>query len=153
MRQKFLVAAVVMALLSACSEKKDDSDIIWDTPYVEFYEESIIVEPEGGEMVIPVLSTGVDNVHIEFQSGDSWEIDPENGDKTPMEGWIKIVKVIEDYDYSTRALPKWDSGISIVVEPNPSGGYERKAWITVQSFSMNDTIEIIQYAGCYGPEE
>ena len=65
----------------------------------------------------------------------------------------EIVKVIEDYDYSTRALPTWDSGISIVVEPNPSGGHERKAWITVQSFTMNDTIEIIQYAGCYGPEE
>lgn len=152
MKKLFFMAAVIAAFAGVSCEETH-TGMIWDKPYVEFYEESIIVEPEGGEMVIPVLSTGVDNVHIEFQSGDSWEIDPDNGDKTPKEGWIKIVKVIEDYDYSTRALPKWDSGISIVVEPNPSGGHERKAWITVQSFTKNDTIEIIQYAGCYGPEE
>ena len=102
MKKLFFMAAVIAAFAGVSCEETH-SGMIWDKPYVEFYEESIIVEPEGGEMVIPVLSTGVDNVHIEFQSGDSWEIDPENGDKTPMEGWIKIIQRVP-YLSGIRAL-------------------------------------------------
>ncbi|MBR0363321.1 MAG: hypothetical protein IIX38_05960, partial [Alistipes sp.] len=108
--------------------------------------ESMAVEAEGGEVIIPVTSTGVDNVEIIFDYSDRWEVDEENGDLTPQEGWIKIVKVINEYEVPTRALAKWDSGICIVVEPNATG-HERKAKISVQSFMLHDTIEIIQSAG------
>lgn len=142
-RIMFIMAIVAMVGVSCERENK-----IWDTLQVEFYEESAIVEPEGGEMVIPVLSTGVDRVYI-----DGCQVYPECGDKMPEDSWITFVEVIEVYDDFTRALPVWNSGIRIVVEPNPSGGSERRAWITVNSSILSDKIEVVQYAGCYGPEE
>ena len=142
-RIMFIMAIVAMVGVSCERENK-----IWDTLQVEFYEESAIVEPEGGEMVIPVLSTGVDRVYI-----DGCQVYPECGDKMPEDSWITFVEVIEVYDDFTRALPVWNSGIRIVVEPNPSGGSERRAWITVNSSILSDRIEVVQYAGCYGPEE
>lgn len=152
-RIKFIAAIAVMVVaVVSCERTIVHEGIIMDIPFVEFKEESVAVEPEGGEMVIPVTSTGVDNVVIDFQPADNWEMDPESGDMTPKDGWIKLVKVIDQYDDSTRALPTWDSGISIVVEPNHTG-YERRAWITVQSFTKSDTIVVVQYAGSFGPEE
>ena len=142
-RIMFIMAIVAMVGASCERENK-----IWDKLQVEFYEESAIVEPEGGEMVIPVLSTGVDRVYI-----DGCQVYPECGDKMPDDSWITFVEVIEVYDDFTRALPVWNSGIRIVVEPNPSGGSERRAWITVNSSILSDKIEVVQYAGCYGPEE
>ena len=142
-RIMFIMAFVAMVGVSCERENK-----IWDTLQVEFYEESAIVEPEGGEMVIPVLSTGVDRVYI-----DGCQVYPECGDKMPEDSWITFVEVIEVYDDFTRALPVWNSGIRIVVEPNPSGGSERRAWITVNSSILSDKIEVVQYAGCYGSEE
>jgi hypothetical protein len=117
---------------------------IYDTPYVEFYEESMTLSAEGGDVIIPVLSTGVDNVTIQLSSGDRWVIE-ENGDKTPKDSWIKFVKVIDQYDVPTRALAKWDSGISLYVEPNTTGR-ERSATITVRSFMVDDKITISQLA-------
>ena len=152
MKKLFFIAIVGMAVVGVSCEHTIFPTKIEDKPFVEFKEESISVEPEGGEMIIPVLSTGVDNVSIKFQHGDNWEVDPENGDLTPKDGWIKLVKVIDQYDDATRALPKWDSGISIVVEPNHTG-YERRAWITVTSFTKSDTILVVQYPGSFGPEE
>ena len=72
-RIMFIMAIVAMVGVSCERENK-----IWDTLQVEFYEESAIVEPEGGEMVIPVLSTGVDRVYI-----DGCQVYPECGDKMP----------------------------------------------------------------------
>lgn len=142
-RIMFIMAIVAMVGVSCERENK-----IWDTLQVEFYEESAIVEPEGGEMVIPVLSTGVDRVYI-----DGCQVYPECSDKMPEDSWITFVEVIEVYDDFTRALPVWNSGIRIVVEPNPSGGSERRALITVNSSILSDKIEVVQYAGCYGSEE
>ena len=152
MKKLFFIAIVGMAVVAVSCEHTIFPTKIEDKPFVEFNDESISVEPEGGEMIIPVLSTGVDNVSIKFQHGDNWEVDPENGDLTPKDGWIKLVKVIDQYDDATRALAKWDSGISIVVEPNHTG-YERRAWITVTSFTKSDTILVVQYPGSFGPEE
>ena len=152
MKKLFFIAIVGMVVVGVSCEHTIFPTKIEDKPFVEFKEESISVEPEGGEMIIPVLSTGVDNVSIKFQHGDNWEVDPENGDLTPKDGWIKLVKVINEYDAPTRALPKWDSGITIVVEPNHTG-YERRAWITVTSFTKSDTILVVQYPGSFGPEE
>ena len=142
---KFLLLSFVAIASMAC-ERTIFPGKIEDKPFVEFFEESMTVGAEGGEVIIPVRSTGVDNVEIIFDYFDRWEVDEENGDLTPQEGWIKVVKVINEYEVPTRALAKWDSGICIVVEPNTTG-YERKAKISVQSFMLHDTIEIIQSAG------
>lgn len=146
MKKLFFVAIAAVAFVSVGCEEKIFPNKIEDKPFVEFFEESMAVEAEGGEVIIPVRSTGVDNVEIIFDYSDRWEVDEENGDLTPQEGWIKVVKVINEYEVPTRALPKWDSGICIVVEPNTTG-HERKAKISVQSFMLHDTIEIIQSAG------
>ena len=146
MKKLFFVAVAAIAVFGVSCENTILPGKIEDKPFVEFFEESIVVDAEGGEVIIPVTSTGVDNVEFIFSYHDSWEVDEENGDLTPQEGWIKVVKVINEYEVPTRALAKWDSGISIVVEPNTTG-YERKAKISVQSFMLHDTIEIIQSAG------
>lgn len=144
MKKLFFIAIVGMAVVGVSCEHTIFPTKIEDKPYVEFFEESMAVGAEGGEVVIPVTSTGVDNVTIVLSSGDRWVID-ENGDMTPADSWIKLVKVINEYDAPTRALPKWDSGVSIYVEPNTTG-YERKATLTVRSFTKTDSIEIIQAA-------
>lgn len=146
MKKLFFVAVAAIAVVGVSCENTIFPTKIEDKPFVEFFEESMTVGAEGGEMVIPVTSTGVDNVNISFSYHDSWEVDDENGDLKPQEGWIKLVKVINEYDVSTRALAKWDSGICIYVESNTEN-YERKAKISVQSFMLHDTIEIIQSAG------
>ena len=132
--KKFLILAVAAATMFGCQIK--------DIPAVSFYEESYTVSSEGGEVIIPVSSTGVDNVHITYQSGmDAWEVDPETGDRTPA-GWIKLVKVIEHYD-KTRALAQWDSGICLQIEPNTSK-IERVGYVTVTSFMAESKITIKQ---------
>ncbi len=146
MKKLFFVAIAAVAFVSVSCEETILPSKIEDKPFVEFYEESMSVGAEGGEVIIPVLSTGIDDVNISFDYFDRWETDTENGDLTPQEGWIKVVKVINEYEVPTRALAKWDSGICIVVEPNTTG-YERKAMISVQSFMLYDTIEIVQGAG------
>ena len=146
MKKLFFVAIAAVAFVSVGCERTIFPNKIEDKPFVEFFEESMTVGAEGGEVIIPVRSTGVDNGEIIFDYFDRWEVDEENGNLTPQEGWIKVVKVINEYEVPTRALAKWDSGISIVVEPNATG-YERKAKISVQSFMLHDTIEIIQSAG------
>ena len=146
MKKLFFVAVIAVAVFGVSCEETILPNKIEDKPFVEFFEESMTVGAEGGEVIIPVTSTGVDNVEIIFDYFDRWEEDAENGDLTPKEGWIKVVKVINEYEVPTRALAKWDSGICIVVEPNTTG-YERKAKISVQSFMLHDTIEIVQSAG------
>ena len=131
--KKFLILAVAVLATVGCA--------IEDKPVVSFYEESYTVSSDGGELIIPVNSTGVDEVSISYQSGmDAWEIDPETGDKTPS-GWIKIVKVIEHYD--TRDLAQWDSGIVLQIEPNDSS-VERIGYVTVRSFMIEKKVTIKQ---------
>ena len=146
MKKLFFIAVVASLTFAVGCEQEIIPNKIYDKPSVEFYEESMTVSAEGGDVIIPVTSTGVDNVEVIFNYFDRWEVDDENGDLTPQEGWIEIVKVINEYEVPTRALAKWDSGISIVVEPNTTG-HERKAKISVQSFMLHDTIEIVQSAG------
>ena len=100
--KKFLIMAVAAFAMVGCA--------IEDTPAISFYEESYTVSKEGGELIIPVNSTGIDAVTISYRSSmDAWEVDPETGDRTPS-GWIKVVKLIEHYE-QTRDLAQWDSGI------------------------------------------
>lgn len=134
MKRLFLLIVAALMLVG-CTELED-------TPEVSFYEDSYTVSSKGGEITIPVSSTGVDNVFITYQrGGDAWEVDPETGDRTPS-GWIEIVKVIEHYD-ATRALAKWDSGICLKIAPN-NEGVERIGYITVKSFMAEAKISIKQ---------
>ena len=131
--KKFLILAVAAIAMVGCA--------IEDTPVVSFSQESYTVSSEGGELIIPVNSTGVDDVQITYQSGlDAWEINPETGDRIPS-GWIKVVKVIEHYD--TRALAQWTSGIVLQIEPNERG-VERIGYVTVGSFMAEDKVMIKQ---------
>ena len=132
--KKFLILAVAAIALAGCNR-------VWDVPSVSFYEESYTVSSKGGELIIPVSSTGVDAVDISYRSGmDALEIDPETGDRTPS-GWVKLVKVIERYD--TRDLAQWKSGICLQIEPN-NGGVEREAYVTVRSFNTEAKVTIKQ---------
>ena len=133
--KRFIVLAVAAIALMGCA--------IEDTPVVEFSESSYTVSSEGGELIIPVSSTGVDEVRISYQSGmDAWEvIDPETGDRVPS-GWIKVVKVIEHYE-QTRELAQWQSGIYLQIEPN-EGGVERIGYVTVRSFMAEAKVTIKQ---------
>ena len=133
---KRLLFAVVVALFGAAG------CAIEDTPEVKFEQSSYTVSFEGGKMVIPVNSTGVDDVLLEYDNySDRWEIDPNTGDLTPKEGWLELLRVINEYE--TRELASWRSGLEIEVEENESI-YERKAYITVQSFYAAKKVTIIQ---------
>lgn len=118
---------------------------IKDEPYIAFYEDQMIVPAEGGEFYVPVNSTGIDNVSIADSS--NWVTD-ENGDLLPIDEWIEIVKVINEYDRqaeATRALAKWDSAVVIKVLPNNTG-YVRSASLSASTFSLGDHIIIRQVA-------
>ena len=133
--KKLLVLAVAVIAMVGCQIK--------DIPSVSFSEENYTVSSEGGELIIPVSSTGVDDVHITYRHGDdAWEYDQETGDKTPTGGWIKLVKVIKNYE-TTRDLPQWQSGIYLQIEPNTSD-CERVGYVTVSSFTAEARVTIKQ---------
>ena len=110
-----------------------------DTPSLEFEKSSYIVSENGGELVIPVTSTGIDDVRVSYSYSDRWDTD-QQGNLTPKEGWIKIKQVIWEL---TRELPVSDSGVVIEIKPNTSN-YERKASVIVRSFTISKSVEIIQ---------
>ena len=97
MKKLFFVAVAAIAVFGVSCENTILPGKIEDKPFVEFFEESIVVDAEGGEVIIPVTSTGVDNVEVIFNYYDRWDEDAENGDLTPQEGWIKLGKVINEY--------------------------------------------------------
>lgn len=142
-KQIFALALVAMSL-TACEETIFDRE--WDKPYVAFDMDSAMVGAEGGQIVVPVRSTGVSDVHIDYRNHfDKWEND-ESGNMYPVDGWITLNRVIEEYaTEATRALPIWQQGLDLTIAPNDTG-YERTAIITVESFTKHDTIEIIQSA-------
>lgn len=126
---------VLTASLCGCSQ------YLTDTPSVTFDEQSYMMTAAGGQIVIPVQSTGVDDVNIHFSDKSNWEVD-ENGDMTPKEGWIKIVKVIDNYQ-TTRDLAEWTSGIVLSIEPNEKTT-QRTAYVTVTSFNVSNQVKITQ---------
>lgn len=127
-----LLASVV--LVTSCSKVKD-------TPSVEFRDTKIVVSAKGGELVVPVVTTGVDEVNIIYEYSDRWERD-EDGNLIPMEGWIELVKVIDNYAEPTRELIEWRSGILLDIEPNT--GTERRATLEVWSYGASKRVEIVQ---------
>lgn len=134
--KKLFYIALVMLTLASCKEL--------DEPGVSFSETSYIVPASGGEIIIPVKSTGVDDVRITYHDDSGWEKD-ENGDMVPVDGWLVFEKVINNYDTS-RALAAWTSGICFNVQPNTTKS-ERSATVTVQSFQVSANVRITQSGG------
>ena len=131
---KAIAAIAICSAVLGCSK-------LTDTPSVTFNEDSYILPASGGELIIPVRSTGVDEARISFSDHSNWEV-AENGDMVPADGWIKIIKIIKDYQ-TTRDLAEWSSGIVVSVEPN-SSKHERSAQIIVESFSASDEVRVTQ---------
>lgn len=115
---------------------------IQDKPEISFDNEELNVVAEGGDYIIKVTSTGVDDVYINYDNLEYGE----DGNLYPSEEWITLNKVIYDYnENSTRALAKYTSGIDITVAPNTTGK-TRKARIYARSFTKNDYIDVVQVA-------
>lgn len=139
---KLMVLAIAVVGSVAC--EKTIVGKIYDEPKINFLEESIIVAAEGGEQIVALNSTGVDNAYIVNYGTDSWETD-EEGNMTPKEDWVEIVEIINEYEPQTRALAQWQSGIVIRVKPNDTGA-ERNATLYARSFTVTDQITVTQAA-------
>lgn len=100
-----------------------------DIPEVDFYERSYEVSAAGGEMIIPVNSTGLDEVGIKYYGSNNKD-------------WCEVVEIIDHYDM-TRTLAEWDSGIKIKFTPNNSGK-RRTVRIVATSFGAEDRVIIKQ---------
>lgn len=137
MKRLVMLAIVAMGLLG-CSK-------ITDTPVINFEESSYTVSVKGGELIIPVNSTGVHEVTITYRGGENWEVDSTTGDRTPTVGWCQLVRVIEHYEQETktRDLAQWTSAIELQIEPNTTD-FERVACVTVKSFSKEATVMVKQ---------
>ena len=136
----FFMMAVASVALVSC-ENTIISPIM-DKPEINFDQEQMSVAAEGGDYIIKVVSTGVDDVYFDF---DNLEYS-ENRNLTPGEEWSTLNEVIYDYDENaTRDLPLYISGIDITVAPNTTGK-SRKARIFANSFTKTDYIDIVQAA-------
>ncbi|MBR4149697.1 MAG: BACON domain-containing protein, partial [Rikenellaceae bacterium] len=102
-----------------------------DIADVDFYERSYEVSAAGGEMIIPVNSTGIDGVRMSYVGSNNKD-------------WCQIVEVIYYYEM-TRALAEWDSGIKINFTPNNSGK-QRTVRIIANSFGAEDRVIVRQPA-------
>lgn len=131
----FLMMAVASVVFASCEPNQDCPEIRFDLKQLE-------VAAEGGDLIIKVTSTGIDDVLIDL---DNFERD-ENGNLKPGEEWITLNEVIYNYDENaTRDLPLYISGIDITVAPNTTGK-TRKARIYATSYNKTETIEIVQAA-------
>lgn len=138
---KYFFMMVVASVALVSCENTIFSPIM-DKPEINFDQEQMSVAAEGGDYIIKVVSTGVDDVYFDF---DNLEYS-ENGNLKPGEEWITLNEVIYHYDENaTRDLPLYISGIDITVAPNTTGK-SRKARIFANSFTKTDYIDIVQAA-------
>ena len=72
MKTFFTIFSTILFSLSLTSCVKD-------IPSVSFPQSSYMIPAAGGELIIPVRSTGVDDVKIDYSDYATWEI-AENGD-------------------------------------------------------------------------
>lgn len=139
MKRAFLFMALCCAVIFTSCDKDDDikeSDI----PSIEFEQKEYTLPAEGGVVVIPVLSTGIDFATIRYTFDDAWSFD-KSGNMIPREGWIDLV-VIPNYPQS-RTLMQGRSGIELTVEPNNSLA-NRTAWLIVGSFADTESVVLRQ---------
>ena len=131
----FLMMAVASVALVSCDPNQDCPEMMFDLHQLE-------VAAEGGDLIIKVTSTGIDDVLIYHDN----LVQDEDGNLTPGEEWITLNEVIYHYDENaTRDLPLYISGIDITVAPNTTGK-TRTARIYATSYNKTETIEIVQAA-------
>ena len=136
----FLMLAIASVSFVSCEQTIFSP--IEDKPSISFDEDQVEVAAVGGDYIIKVVSTGVDDVYINY---DNLEY-AEDGNLYPSEEWITLNKVIYDYnENATRDLPLYISGIDITVAPNTTGK-SRKARIYATSFTKTDYIDLVQAA-------
>ncbi len=133
-----IVCCVILA--TACTNNQNDPDILIDKPTVWFDVEEYTLPANGGQVIIPVHSTGVDYATIKYTFEDAWDFTSE-GNMVPREGWISL-EVIPNYDES-RALMTGRSGIKLTVEPNKSVS-NRTAWLIVGSYNQTTSLVLHQ---------
>jgi hypothetical protein len=114
----------------------------WERPAISVAQEEYLVDSNGGEITIPVTSTGIDDVTIKLGYSDRWNTDPANGDRAPATPWISVSKVIEDYP-QTRDLLSWTSGVVLIIEPNKTTS-KREAIVLISSFSKTESVKVVQ---------
>ena len=137
MKNLLLLATLCSTLLFASCDKeqnKNDKDTIY------FEDTEITLPAEGGEVIIPVYSTGVDYATIKYTFEDAWNFTPD-GNMVPREGWIKL-EVIPNYP-EARSLLMGRSGIKLTVEANKSIA-NRTAWLIVGSFNATSSVTLQQ---------
>ena len=137
MRKTFLKLALAgICLAGAISCSKNDS------AFISINTTDYVVDSRGGELTIPVTSTGVSDVIVEMEYASRWVTDPATGDKIPVEPWITVSRIIEKYP-QTKALPTKHSAIVLDIAPNVVQA-QREATIEVKSFNVSETVRIIQ---------
>ena len=114
----------------------------WDKPSISIEHEEYLVDSNGGEITIPVTSTHIDDVSVAFDYYDRWNIDSNNGDRTPKDPWITVSQIIENFP-QTKALASWRSGVVLTVEPNESAE-KREATVIISSFTKTASVKVIQ---------
>ncbi|MBR3911226.1 MAG: hypothetical protein IKJ48_00995 [Alistipes sp.] len=68
-RVSFIIVAAAMFMAMGCEEVIVGP--ITDEPYISFHEDWMTLPAEGGEILVPLTSTGVDNVFIGNDSTSS----------------------------------------------------------------------------------
>lgn len=128
-----IVIIALTAIFMSCAK---------DIPSISADQEEYLVDSNGGEIIIPVMSTGIDDVILKFGISDKWDIDPTNGDRTPKAPWITVSQIIENYP-QTKALASWRSGVVLTIEPNESAD-KREATAQISSFTKTANVKVVQ---------
>ena len=75
--KKILMMCVVALAIASCAKGTD-------TPEVKFEKSSYTISATEGKYVIPVTTTGVDEVSLDYDNySDRWEVDNATGDLIP----------------------------------------------------------------------
>ena len=135
MRHKSIICFALAFCFISCAKT--------DIPSVSVVgQEEYVMDSSGGEITIPVTSTGISDVTIMLGNNDKWDVDPSNGDRTPKTPWIAVSQIIEHYP-QTKSLEYRDSGVVLKIEPNETAD-KREATVRFISFTQSADIKVIQ---------
>ena len=135
--KRLIFAIICCAIcLTACTDNQSNNSgsTVW------FDEQEYTLPATGGEITIPVSSTGIDYATIKYTFEDAWDFTPE-GNMVPREGWISL-EVIPNYT-EARALMTGCSGVKLTAEPNNSLS-NRTAWLIVGSYNQTASVLLRQ---------
>lgn len=135
--KKILLSIICLTSLLISCEKELNTE---QPKTVWFEAKEYTLPAAGGDIIIPVHSTGVDYASIRYTFADAWNFN-DQGNMVPREGWIEI-EVIPSYPAS-RDLMTGRSGIKLTVEPN-RGTSNRTAWLLVGSYTEMASVVLNQ---------